>query len=233
MYETYDEIKAALYANTAEDYKAFNNPIINCDYPSLGVRTPIIKKLAKSVPIGCRAAVLDAFFADKPSHKIYDTVLFAACLAARKENYAATREYLIALIPMFGSWAHTDGVAPCLNWTDVDAVLHDFRYLLDCEGRYEKRFYIIYMLDYCLNDSYIDRALEILQNEVRFGEYYVDMAAAWLLAEALVKQYGKTLPLIEGKVFPRFVHNKAIQKARESFRISAEVKAYLNTLKIK
>lgn len=231
--ESYDRIKAALKANVDEKYKAFNDPIINCDYPALGVRTPIIKKLAKSVPIASRDKVMAEFFADEQSARIYDTVLFAGCLAARKGDHAATREYLSRLIPMFGSWAHTDCVVPCLDWTDVDTALGDFEYLLDRTGQYEKRFYIIYMMNYCLTDEYIDRTLETLRNRVRFGDYYVDMAAAWLLAEALVKQFDKTLPLIEQKAFPKFVHNKAIQKARESYRISQETKEYLNKLRMK
>ena len=85
----------------------------------------------------------------------------------------------------------------------------------------------------CLNDEYVDRILETLFRNVTYGQYYVDMAAAWLLAECLVKYYDKALPLFTEPVFPKFVHNKAIQKARESYRIPAEVKKYLNSLKVK
>ena len=230
---SYEQAKAALYANVDEKYKAFNEPIVNCDYPTLGVRTPIIKKLAKSVPLSSRADVLDGFFADASSAKIYDAVLFAGCVAARKGDYAATREYLKKLIPMFGSWAHTDCVVPCLDWTDVKTVLEDFSYLLDCDGQYEKRFYIIYLMNYCLCDEYIDGALDTLAHRVKFGDYYVDMAAAWMIAEALVKQFDKAFPLIERAVFPKFVHNKAIQKAPQSYRIPQDVKERLKQLRIK
>ncbi|MCH5155640.1 MAG: DNA alkylation repair protein [Clostridiales bacterium] len=231
MYQTYEQCRAALFSEVDEHYNKFNNPIVNCEYPTYGVRTPIIKKLACSVPISARDEVLNGFFAD--SEHTYETVLFAGVLAARKGDYAASRDYLTRLVPLFRSWAHVDCVTPCLRWADKSALWNDFRYLLDSEGQYEKRFYIMIMFSCCLNDEYIEKILNTLCRDVTYGQYYVDMAAAWLLAECLVKYYDKTLPLFQENTFPKFVHNKAIQKARESYRISNELKAYLNTLKVK
>lgn len=232
MYELYNKYKAELFSNVDEKYNAFNNPIVNTSYKTYGVRTPIIKKLAKKVPLCDRDEVLNGFFAD--DDKCYETVLFAGCLAARKgEYYSQTQEYMSRLIPLFKSWAHVDCVTPCLSWADKDVLWDNFRYLLDSEGEYEKRFYIMIMFSCCLSDEYIDKILETLRYNVTYGQYYVDMAAAWLLAECLVKYYEKTLPLFTEKTFPDFVHNKAIQKARESFRVSPEKKEYLNTLKVK
>lgn len=227
---TYSDIKAALAANVDLKYKAFNDPIANCAYKTLGVRIPVIKKLAKSVPISDRDGILNEFLADDDI--TFETVLFAGCLAARKGDYAETREYLARIIPLFGSWAHVDCVTPCLRWADDSALCKDFEYLLNSDGEFEKRFYIMILMSCCLNDEYIDKILDALRFKVDYGQYYVDMAAAWLLAECLVKYYDKTLPLFKTVTFPKFVHNKAIQKARESYRIEPETKAYLNTLKI-
>ena len=228
---TYSDIKAALAANVDLKYKAFNDPIANCAYKTLGVRIPVIKKLAKSVPISDRDGILNEFLKD--ADITFETVLFAGCLAARKCDYAKTREYLARIIPLFGSWAHVDCVTPCLRWADERALCKDFEYLLNSDGEFEKRFYIMIFMSCCLNDEYIDKILDTLRFKVDYGQYYVDMAAAWLLAECLVKYYDKTLPLFKTVTFPKFVHNKAIQKARESYRIEPETKAYLNTLKIK
>lgn len=231
MYETYAQCKAELLKNTDGAYDKFNNPIVNSEYPTLGVRTPVIKKLAKQAPIDRRDDILNGFLSD--DEKTYESVLFAGCLAARKgEYYSQTREWLTRIIPLFGSWAHVDCVTPLLRWADSDDLLENFSYLLDCEGQYEKRFYIMIMFSCCLNDVYIDRILETLQYKISYGQYYVDMAAAWLLAECLVKYYDKTLPLFTEITFPKFVHNKAIQKARESYRIPADTKEYLKSLKI-
>lgn len=229
MYETYEECKAALFADVDEKYNEFNNPIVNTTYKTYGVRTPVIKKLAKSVPMPFRDNVLNGFFQDKDMS--YETVLFAGCLAARKGDYEKTREYLKRIIPLFGSWAHVDCVISCLDWVDKDSFLHDFEYLLSRDGQYEVRSYIIFLFE-CLSEDRMDFVLDTLKN-IKYGEYYVDMAAAWVLAECLVKFYDKTLPLFTSATFPCFVHNKAIQKARESYRVPQNTKNYLNTLKIK
>ena len=64
-------------------------------------------------------------------------------------------------------------------------------------------------------------------------EYYVNMMAAWFFATALAKQYAAALPLFEKKRLDPWVHNKAIQKAVESFRVTDEHKQYLKQLKIR
>ncbi len=231
MCEAYAQVKAAFVEATDKKYDDFNKPIVNSEYPTLGVRTPVVKGLAKSVPLARRDDILDDFFRD--DEKTYESVLFAGCLAARKADYAATRALLGRIVPLFGSWAHVDCVTPLLRWADADALWNDFRYLLDCKGQYEKRFYIMIMFSCCLNDAHIDDILETLRRDVSYGDYYVDMAAAWLLAECLVKYYDKTVALFGERVFPKFVHNKALQKARESYRVSPETKAYLQGLKVK
>lgn len=226
---SYAELMAELRAWTDDKYKDFNNPIINSSYPSLGVRTPDMRAIAKAVPLGLRDDVLNEFFA-QDSH-YYDDICVAGYLAARKGDYEKTREYIKKLIPLFGSWAHVDTVIPGLDWVDRTTLLNDFEYLLDCDGQYEVRSYVIMLFD-CLTDDRIDFVLDKIRT-VRTGEYYIDMALAWLIAECLVKYYDKTLPLVESKTLPKFVQNKGIQKARESFRVTPERKAYLNSLKIK
>ena len=229
MNEYYLKLKAELYAASDEQYNEFNAKIVNSEQRTIGVRIPLIRKLAKSVPADKRNDVMNGFFADPD--KTYEDIMLCGIVCAGKGDYAQTRDYLKRIIPLFGSWAHPDCVIPSLNWVDKDEFLRDFAYLLDCNGQYEVRSYIIFLFD-CLTADRIDFVINTLK-AVRYGDYYVDMAAAWLLAECLVKFYDKTLQRFQTPVFPRFVHNKAIQKARESYRVSPESKAYLNSLKLK
>lgn len=224
---SYKQAIAALNAAADEKYNAFNSKIVNSEYPTIGVRVPIVRKLARSVPTECRDVILRDFFADP--NKTFESVLFAGLLSVRKDDYAKVAARLKAIVPLFGSWAHVDCVIPDLQWAGKKP-LDDFKYLLDESGQYSVRSYIILLFDW-LTPEAIDYVLETLKG-VRYGEYYVDMAAAWLLSECLVKFYDKTVPLFIEPVFPKFVHNKAIQKARESYRITPERKEYLKTLKI-
>ena len=77
-------------------------------------------------------------------------------------------------------------------------------------------------------EEYLLRCASIISDE-----YYVNMMIAWYFATALTKQFDETLPYLETPRMDIWTHNKAIQKARESYRVTPEQKAYLNTLKIK
>lgn len=232
--ETYEQIKNVLKGDPEKlkrvraDFYSRHKAIINSGYELLGVCIPEIKKLVKSVDMSAREKIIDEIIAEE--NKTFESVLIAGCLAARKGDYDLTVKQLARVIPMFDSWAHVDTVVPCLRWVNVDKFLSDFDYLR-CEiNQYAVRFYIIFLMNNCINAEKIN-FVENKLKEIKFGDYYVDMGTAWLLAEVLVKDYEKGLKMLENGDFSAFVHNKALQKARESFRISPEKKEFLKTLK--
>jgi 3-methyladenine DNA glycosylase AlkD len=94
------------------------------------------------------------------------------------------------------------------------------------------RFGLVSLLSYYVNDKYIDKVL-CHSVKIKSQEYYINMANAWLISVCLVKQYERTIKVIEEKSLDKWTHNKAIQKAIESFRITKEQKEYLRKLKIK
>ncbi|MDR2891046.1 MAG: DNA alkylation repair protein [Alistipes sp.] len=196
-----------------------------------------------------------------PTHE--EILLYGLVLARRARKMAMSEVFRLfdALIPHFDSWAHVDVVISRFKIFNRhrDEVLHHFMPLKTAPGEFEKRTFVLLLMSFFMDEDYIDATLEHL-TEIPQGQYYVDMAIAWALSVALVKHYDRTLPLLESAtphndcknrngesntpagtqkpdqsapVFSRFVHNKAIQKARESYRVTPERKAYLNTLKIK
>lgn len=82
-------------------------------------------------------------------------------------------------------------------------------------------------------DEDFDPAYPEMVATVRSEEYYVNMMIAWYFATALAKQYEAILPYIENRRLDTWTHNKAIQKAVESYRITPEQKTYLKTQKIR
>ncbi len=164
-----------------------------------------------------------------------EVTLYGLVLAARSKKGPLEEVFsrLERLIPYFDSWAHVDVI---ISDFKIFARHREevFRHILPLkthEGEFTKRTFVIVLMDYFLDEEHIDRTLEQLTG-VPQGQYYVDMAIAWALSVALVKHWDRTEPLFRTPVFSRFVHNKAIQKARESYRIAPERKEYLNTLKI-
>ena len=97
---------------------------------------------------------------------------------------------------------------------------------------YTVRFALVSLLSYYIDKSTVKEALDITLS-IKSEEYYIKMAQAWLISVALVKCYEDTLPYITEQKFDKWVHNKGIQKALESYRISSEQKSYLKSLKIK
>ena len=101
---------------------------------------------------------------------------------------------------------------------------------LKSKQEYEVRFAIVMLLDYYINDQYIDQVLQILNN-IKLDKYYVQMANAWTISICLIKYYNKTLEFLKTTKLDDFTYNKGIQKAIESYRITKEQKDYLKTLK--
>jgi 3-methyladenine DNA glycosylase AlkD len=153
---------------------------------------------------------------------------------------------LDALIPLFDSWAHVDVIISDFKIFNKhrDEVFAHFSPLKTDPGEFTKRTWVILLMDFFLDETHVERTLAGFA-AVPQGQYYVDMALAWALSVALVKHWERTVPLLEtpqlslsssqplpqNPVFSPFVHNKAIQKARESYRIAPARKEYLNTLK--
>ena len=88
------------------------------------------------------------------------------------------------------------------------------------------------LMEHFLDEDFSVEYLEMAAG-IRSQEYYVNMMVAWYFATALAKQYEAALPFLQDQRLDTWTHNKTIQKAVESYRISPEQKAYLKTLKIK
>ena len=224
-------INKQLHELSDADYKVFNSKIISTNYPTLGVRVPALRALAKKL-----AKEADVYtYLDAPDLEAYEQiVLYGMTLSnVKKMSLDEVFAYLDPLIPLFDNWGHVDTITSEFKIfkTDLEKVLEHYLPLKTDEGEFTKRFFVILLLSFYMNDDYIDRVLTLL-TEVPQGQYYVDMAIAWTLSVGLVKYYDKTLDLIQDHKFSKFVHNKAIQKARESYRVSPETKEFLNGLKV-
>lgn len=188
----------------------------------LGVRLPILRDIAK------RVAKENASF----EIKYYEEkLIYGMAIGYSKLSIDEYIERLKAFVPMIDSWGVCDSVCSTLKFTKkYQAQMLDYikEYLNGTE--YEVRFMLVLLMDYYLDDEYIDEVLDICQKIDR-EEYYIKMAQAWLIATALAKHYDKTIKLIENNCLSDWVHNKSIQKARESFRITPEQKEYLKSLK--
>lgn len=135
-------------------------------------------------------------------------------------------------VPKINSWAVCDVFCAGLKITKkYPYEMFEFiKQYLKSKQEYELRFAIVMLLDYYINDKYIDEVLKILDN-IKSDKYYVQMANAWAISICLIKYYNKTLEFLKTTKIDNFTYNKGIQKAIESYRITNEQKKYLKALK--
>ena len=223
-----DEIRADLFAKQDLRYRDFQGaliPTVERDR-MIGVRTPDLKSLAKTY---ANREEIGDFLADLP-HKYFDENQLHAFLISREKDFAGCVEKVDRFLPYVDNWATCDQLSPAVFGKHKRALLPHIERWLSSGHTYTVRFGIGMLMSHFLDGefepSYLDRVAKI-----RSGEYYINMMIAWYFATALAKQYEATLPILQENRLDEWTHNKAIQKAIESRRISDEQKAFLRSLK--
>ncbi len=191
----------------------------------IGVRTPMIRKLAKELT----EAQKEEFITNLP-HKYYEENNLHACIIESIRDYDNAISELERFLPFVDNWATCDMMRPKIFRKHLPELLEKIKQWCVSKHTYTIRFGLEMLMCYYLDSEFKTEYLEIPAN-VKSDEYYVNMMIAWFFATALAKQYDKALPYIECKRLDKWTHNKAIQKAIESYRVSDEQKKYLKTLK--
>ena len=194
----------------------------------IGVRTPALRTLAKEL---AKDKNVDSFLKKLP-HKYYEENNLHAFILETYKDFDACIEELEKFLPFVDNWATCDGLRPrCFKGNEGKLFPLALKWIED-KRVYVKRFGIGVLMNHFLDEHFEDSHLEIV-SMIHSDEYYINMMIAWYFATALAKQYDKTIPYIEKQKLDRWTHNKTIQKAIESYRITSEQKAYLKTLRMK
>lgn len=223
-----NKIRQDLFAMQDLKYKEFHGSLCPDMDNIIGVRIPKLREYAKEL-YKCNN-LKDIKIEDK----YYEELVIQGMLIGfqTKEPIEEIIKQVEEFIPKINSWAVCDTFCAGLKitkkyQTEMFKVIK--RYLKSTQ-EYQVRFAIVMLLDYYINDQYIDQVLQILDN-VKLEKYYVQMANAWAISICLIKYYNKTLDFLNTTKIDDFTYNKGIQKAIESYRITNEQKEYLKTLK--
>ena len=194
----------------------------------IGVRTPDMRNLAKKI---FKDNNYEEFLNDLP-HKYYEENLIHFFIIAQIKDFDVCIKEVERFLPYVDCWPVSDQATPSVFKRNHDKLLPFIMNWIKSKHVYTQRFGIrMLMNEYLCNDFNKD-CLEIVSN-VKGKDYYLEMMVAWYFATALAKQYDETIKYIENKKLDAWTHNKAIQKALESYRVSEEHKNYLRSLKIK
>jgi 3-methyladenine DNA glycosylase AlkD len=227
---TTEQIQNLLFQKQDKTYAAFQAKLIPNINPAtiIGVRTPDIKELAKSLFNDSRS---HSFLSCLP-HRYFDENQVHAFSVSLIKNFDECLKAVTEFLPYIDNWATCDQLNPPVFKKHKNELLAEIKSWLKSNHVYTVRFAIK-----CLMQHFLDKDFSVeyarLTASIHSDEYYIQMMQAWYFATALAKQYETILPFFTDKSLDINVHNKAIQKACESFRVSEEHKAELKNLKIK
>ena len=190
----------------------------------IGVRLPALRKAAKDLTKQQPEAV--ALFLNSLPHYYHEENLLHGFLIEQVKAFDKAIAYTEAFLPYIDNWAVCDTFSPKLFQKHPRETYAHILQWLKSPQPYTIRYGIGLLLSNYLDD-YFEIEMLYLVASIQSDEYYVTMMIAWYFATALAKQYEATLPLIQSQTLSPFVQNKTIQKARESRRITQEVKEML------
>lgn len=224
------DIKVFFKENRDENYAAFQVKLIPGINPKsvIGLRTPLLRKFAKEL---IKREDAEEFLSSLP-HKTFDENQLHAFMISEIKDYNNCIDHVNAFLPYVDNWATCDQMSPKIFKKNKDKVLKEVKKWIASKEIYTVRFGICELMTDFLDSDY-DEAYPEMIASVRSDEYYINMMIAWYFATALAKQYESVIGYIENKKLDKWTHNKTIQKAIESYRITDRQKEYLRSLKIK
>jgi len=224
------EIQRRLFSLADPNYKTFHcrlMPTINPD-TVIGVRTPALRQCAKEWA-NTKTAVE---FMNHLPHAYYEENNLHGFFIESMKDYSDTVAALNTFLPYVDNWATCDLITPKIFKKHREELFTQIQTWLQAEHPFTIRFALKMLMAFYLDDPF-NTTCHDLAVTIRSEEYYVKMMIAWYFATALAKQYEATLPYFQNPHLETWTHNKAIQKAVESRRLTSEQKTYLRTLKKK
>ena len=225
-------LEERLFADRDEVYQKFHAALVPNLEPDkiIGVRTPQIRRIVKEIRRGKLSGCREADALSSLPHKYYEENQVHAFLINEIRDIKECVRQLDEFLPYVDNWATCDAIKPKVFKRKHSLVLEDIKRWISSEHSYTIRFGIGMLMAFFLDEDFSPQYLDMVST-VRHEDYYVKMMQAWYFATALAKQYDTAVIYLQEKWLPVWVHNKTIQKAVESRRISDETKAYLKTLR--
>ena len=211
-------------------YKEFHSHLMPTVDPDtvIGVRTPELRrlagKLAKDPEIN--------LFLDTLPHTYYEENALHMILLCNIKDYDTCIKYINEFLPYIDNWAVCDSGVPDCYKKNLDKLMTEVKVWIQSDRTYTVRYAVGVLMRLFL-DEHFDKEYLTMAAGVKSEEYYVNMMVAWYFATALAKQWDSTITYIEDRKLTPWIHNKTIQKAVESYRITQQQKVYLKSMRIK
>jgi len=223
------EIKKKLLELSDPKYKQFHGELCPGVDNIIGVRVPVLRNFAKEL---VKEYEIERLLKEIDDEYYEEVMLQGMLIGLEKEDWQQIQNHICAFVPKIDNWAICDVFCAGLKITkkykkEMWCFLQNY---LKSDKEFEIRFAIVMILDFYIEDEYIEKNFKIFDN-ISSQDYYVQMALAWAISICLIKFYDKTVEYLKNANLDNFTYNKALQKARESYRITQKQKEELKKMK--
>lgn len=216
-------IREQLFLLADNDYKKFTSKLVFTNRKIIGVRLPKLRTLART--INCKEYLNE-------THNYFEEIMLEGMVIGNIKNIDDAFIYMEKFIPKIDNWSICDSFCCSLKITKKN-YNKMFDYIIKYKSskkEFERRFLLVMLLNYYIDDNYIDEIFKII-SEINKEEYYVKMAIAWLISICYIKQEFKTKVYLNNNNLDNFTFNKTISKICDSYRVSKEDKQELKKLR--
>lgn len=228
--ESYKEFVDYLISIKDEKYKEFHSSLcLNCQYEILGIKLPILRKIAKDIS---KTNIEE--FLDVSKDNYYEEVMIQGLVISNIKDETLFNKYFKQHIKKIDNWALCDTFCNSIKIVEKyeDKYFKEAINLSLSKEEFISRVGLIMILSHFIKEENLSIIFDIL-NKIETDKYYINMAEAWLVCELYTKYPNQTLRFIKNNNLNKFTHNKSISKIHDSYRVKKEDKEFLNTLKKK
>lgn len=225
--KTYNELINYLYSLKDIKYKEFNDKIVNTKLTTIGIRIPLLRKIAKEISKSDYQKLFD-YIKDT---NIYEVIFIKGLLITKIKDFNLFKEYLKQYLNEADNWALIDMIANSVNikhYNKEDFLLFIKELIYSNKTFYKRMGYVI-LLSHFVNSESLNMIFNYIKNE-KTNEYYVEMAISWLLCELYIKFEEETYEFLKNNKINNSIMKKTVSKINDSYRVSKESKAKVRLL---
>ena len=225
----YQNFQNYLYSIKEDSYKDFSSKLTKTKYKILGIRVPVLRKIAKEICKGNYNSFLKCSLDDT-----FEEVFIQGLVISNIKDENEFLKYLANFVLKIDDWSICDSFCNSLKIVnqDLNKYFEYFTKYLSSNKEFKIRVCLIVYLNFYTKKEFVDRIIENIL-KIKNNDYYVEMAISWLLAEIYLVDKEKVINLLKNKKLTKFVNNKTISKLRDSYRVSKEDKEKLLNWRIK
>ena len=224
-----EELHKILFSMADEEYRDFQSKLMPTvpKEKIIGIRIPVLRKFAKDFYKKPEAKI----FLKSLPHKYYEEDNLHAFLLEHEKDFDSCSKAVTEFLPYVDNWATCDSISPKVFKAHKTELFEHIKLWIAKKDVYSVRFGIKMLMTHFLDDDFSEEYPKMVA-KIKSDEYYIKMMQSWYFATALAKKWDETLPFLVEHRLEHWVHNKTIQKAIESYRITDEQKDFLRKLKI-